>query len=167
MRYSEICRQLIMLAYDPNPRDVEVAMGDALSLYKMLLEVELLAMEPAEGEKTEEPTTSDMEEGKPEPQMIEGFQSVEAKSISGRGSSEKRRIYRMLLDYRARHGLGCLTEISIAANGVSVDEIRTMMEGGKFDMHKWQKVGAAIDRLEAMENGKEPSQRDSEKRIDL
>ncbi len=167
MKNSEICRQLIMLAYDadPDPDKISIGLGDAMDLYRDLVldeqGVAIIAqidggpLPPSE----EEPPIIPAESSKPEPNALQGFEPVRVGGISGRSAVEKRLIYRKLVDYRIRHGLGCLKALSDAARGVSVDEIRTMLDGGKLDLAKWKKVDAAIDKLEGKDNGKKNDQR--------
>lgn len=160
MKQSEICRQLIMLAYDPepNPDHITISIGDAMDLYAGLVLSESIPVATLEAtceELLDPPTDS--------PEISSGGGAMNspsgAEAIIGRGAAEKREIYRKLLGYRSRHGLGCLKKISAGARGVSEDEIRMMLDGAKFDLAKWKKVGAAIDKLEAKENEQKASQR--------
>lgn len=63
-------------------------------------------------------------------------------------SEEKRRIFKELVSYRKKHGIGCFKDISAATGGkVAVYTILHMYTGTKVSNDIWLEVGKAMEQL--------------------
>ena len=144
MKQSEICRQLIMMAFDPARADFSITLGDAMDLYRDLIMRET----PADGidEALAAAVTSPLDD-------MEPFTGNVVDTIKGRGSYEKKEIYQRLIDYRSKHGLGSLKDVADASNGITETDLRLMMNGTKYPLIRWQMVGDALDKLEEKTDG--------------
>ena len=156
MKQSEICRQLIMMAFDPEQADHPITLGDAMDLYRDLIMRET----PADGidEALAAAVTSPLDEIEPYRSIFGLTSQLPATdnvidTIKGRGSYEKKEIYQRLIDYRSKHGLGSLKDVADASNGITETDLRLMMNGTKYPLIKWQMVGDALDKLEENTDG--------------
>jgi len=149
---TEILRQLIELAYDDNPADIDITIRDCLDLYGELVRAESLPIPgvvcelhaDAEGANTHTSAAT------PEPASVPPVKDPPdiGPGAGGRGGKEKQEIFRLLKAYRDAHGVDAFQEISRAANGaVTAEQVLSMIQGAKTPLAVWRIVGAAIDYL--------------------
>lgn len=143
MKKSEVCRQMIMMAFDPARAEFSITLADAMDLYRDLImgETNTASIDEALSDAVSSPLDN-----------LEPYTGSVVDTIKGRGSYEKKAIYQRLIDYRSKHGLGSLKTIADASNGVSETELRLMINGQKYPLIRWQMVGDALDKLEEKEN---------------
>lgn len=142
MKKSEICRQMIMMAFDPARAEFSITLADAMDLYRDLImgETNTASIDEALSDAVSSPLDN-----------MEAYTGSVVDTIKGRGSYEKKAIYQRLIDYRSKHGLGSLKTVADASNGVSETELRLMINGQKYPLIRWQMVGDALDKLEEKE----------------
>lgn len=152
MKQSEVCRQMIMMAFDPARAEFSITLADAMDLYRDLImgETNTASIDEALSDAVSSPLDNlgsylDAYEDRC------AYTGSVVDTIKGRGSYEKKAIYQRLIDYRSKHGLGSLKTIADASNGLSETELRLMINGQKYPLIRWQMVGDALDKLEEKE----------------
>lgn len=150
MKDSEILQELISLAFDSDPAPSNITLRQALDLLARTVAREhgtpctkvALGGVAANGTPPETPVVVKQADA---PSVAETHAVL---SAAGPGAAEKRAIYQRLSDFRASHGLGCLSVVAVAANHiVTADELRAMLDGEKFPLPKWRVVNAALDHI--------------------
>lgn len=71
---------------------------------------------------------------------------------------EKQAIVQRLIDYRTKHGLGCLAGVAKATRTkgrINDTTLRMILtgDGPVLLIDTWRKIGRALDRLEGVEDG--------------
>lgn len=151
MKDSELLRDLISLAFDRDPAPTDITLRQALDLFARTIAREHgtpCTNVPLGGAAAKCPPLKTSGHGKQAdtPSVAE---TRDVLSAVGPGAAEKRAIYQRLSDFRASHGLGCLSVVAMAANRVvTEDELRAMLDGEKYPLSRWKVVNAALDHIE-------------------